>query len=118
MELEGTRATLTLPEKAPLRYRSFASAVPSDLKLLCVMVVLRGVVAPAGDRLELRARGSGQILALANKDAKKDDITGALARNPAKPPRYFVTGELVELERVETLLLGTAPSPTDWKDLK
>lgn len=118
VEIDGTTAKVTVPEKTAVRYKTIASSLPGDLKLKSVVVSFRAVVSLKGDRLDARAKESEQTFALANADEKKKDVTGELKKSLADPPKYVVTGELVEKQRVETILLSSAPAKTNWKDEK
>lgn len=118
VEIGETSATVAVLEKHPVRLRSVANAVPSDLKLLSITLTIRGIVSRTGEDLSVRAKGSGQSFLLDNKDKDKADVVGELRKSLAVPPRYSVTGELVERDKKEILLLGEPPSKAEWKDEK
>jgi copper chaperone CopZ len=118
VETEGTTVTVTVPEKVRVGTKTIAAALPSDLKLKSVTVTFRAVVTAKGERLDARAKDSGQTFALANLDDRKKDAVGELKKSLKDPWKYVVTGELVERQRVETVLLSAVPTATTWKDEK
>lgn len=118
VSVDGTTAVITLPEKAVARYKALTSALPSDLKLKSITVTLRGIITARGDALTLKAKESKAVFALANADKKKKDVLGELGKALNVPPKYVVTGELVEKDRTDTILLSAVPAVTQWKDEK
>ena len=106
----------TVLEKNAIRLKTLQACVPGDMKLERATVSLRGGVTATGMMLQLKAKASGAVYELGDKDPKSNEKQAALREALGQGKKKFrITGELVEREKREVLAIDSFEA-VDWKD--
>lgn len=113
---EKLTVTVTVLEKHAIRLRTLQACVPGDMKLERATLSLRGAVSAMGMMLQLKAKASGAVFELGDKDPKSNEKQAALREALGQGKKKFrITGELVEREKREVLAMDSFEA-VEWKD--